>query len=488
MADKRAERMMEEVLKLPGNDNCADCHAPAPRWASVNLGIFLCVNCASVHRKLGTHKSRVKSVTLDTWSRDQITAMRTIGNKASNAIYNPNERLHPPPTSSTAEARDSEIERYIRKKYEVGAFKSPSSAKLPPQPTPVNVTKERNGRLAPSIDPWNLKVSRVNSQGEMIGENKRNPELNDVIVRSPVPRKERDLPPLPTGNSISPRPISASLGTGASARPRPARSPSTNTMNLGGQMSDVGVGSSGGSKKEEGLLVDLNGGTSSTLPLQLNNFGTQPQQTQQSMVQGGMHYGMGFQPQAPFQGGQQHFQGSQQFSQGYPPSNQPYLGQMSVEGGMNVMAGSSGSNISNGFNNMNGFNGMNGTNGFPGPHGMNGTGMGMNGMNGMNGGGMGMSAGGMGMNGMNAGGIGMNGGGMGGGFNGYLNPNNVNQSTYPSHNPYLQSNAQGAYQLPSQYPPSNAQGTYQLPSQFPQLSTNVNMGMGMVSGFPNMMR
>lgn len=56
-------------------DLCADCKTRNPRWASHNLGIFiwyvvlppysrailiLCsVNCASVHRKIGTHISKV---------------------------------------------------------------------------------------------------------------------------------------------------------------------------------------------------------------------------------------------------------------------------------------------------------------------------------------------------------------------------------------------------------------------------------------------
>ncbi len=49
---------------LPTIETCADCHSPSPRWASVNLGIFLCINCASIHRMLGTHKSRVYALLL----------------------------------------------------------------------------------------------------------------------------------------------------------------------------------------------------------------------------------------------------------------------------------------------------------------------------------------------------------------------------------------------------------------------------------------
>lgn len=47
-----------------------------PRWASWNLGVFLCIRCAGIHRKLGTHISRVKSVNLDKWTDEQILVLR----------------------------------------------------------------------------------------------------------------------------------------------------------------------------------------------------------------------------------------------------------------------------------------------------------------------------------------------------------------------------------------------------------------------------
>lgn len=43
-----------------------------PRWASSNLGIFFCIRCSGIHRNLGVHISKVRSVNLDTWTADQI--------------------------------------------------------------------------------------------------------------------------------------------------------------------------------------------------------------------------------------------------------------------------------------------------------------------------------------------------------------------------------------------------------------------------------
>ncbi|KAK6921341.1 Arf GTPase activating protein, partial [Dillenia turbinata] len=50
--DKHA-KILEGLLKLPSNRECADCRNKAPRWASVNLGIFICMQCSGIHRSLG---------------------------------------------------------------------------------------------------------------------------------------------------------------------------------------------------------------------------------------------------------------------------------------------------------------------------------------------------------------------------------------------------------------------------------------------------
>lgn len=39
---------------------------------SWQLGIFLCMRCATIHRKLGTHVSKVKSLSMDSWTNEQV--------------------------------------------------------------------------------------------------------------------------------------------------------------------------------------------------------------------------------------------------------------------------------------------------------------------------------------------------------------------------------------------------------------------------------
>ncbi|KAJ6925746.1 ADP-ribosylation factor GTPase-activating protein AGD5-like isoform X1 [Populus alba x Populus x berolinensis] len=41
-------KILESLLKLPENRECADCKSKGPRWASVNLGIFICMQCSAM--------------------------------------------------------------------------------------------------------------------------------------------------------------------------------------------------------------------------------------------------------------------------------------------------------------------------------------------------------------------------------------------------------------------------------------------------------
>ncbi|KAK8125567.1 uncharacterized protein PG998_001326 [Apiospora kogelbergensis] len=112
----RNEKALQDLMQsVPGNKLCADCGSGNPGWASWSLGIFLCMRCASIHRKLGTHISKVKSLSMDGWTNDQVDNMKKVGNVVSNKIYNPQNKK--PPVPIDADEADSAMERFIRSKY-----------------------------------------------------------------------------------------------------------------------------------------------------------------------------------------------------------------------------------------------------------------------------------------------------------------------------------------------------------------------------------
>lgn len=85
----KSEKPIDVLRRVIGNDKCADCGAPEPDWASLNLGVLVCIECSGVHRNLGVHISKVRSLTLDVkvWEPSVITLFQSLGNTFANSVW-----------------------------------------------------------------------------------------------------------------------------------------------------------------------------------------------------------------------------------------------------------------------------------------------------------------------------------------------------------------------------------------------------------------
>uniref|UniRef100_A0A4W3I0C4 Arf-GAP with coiled-coil, ANK repeat and PH domain-containing protein n=1 Tax=Callorhinchus milii TaxID=7868 RepID=A0A4W3I0C4_CALMI len=91
----KGENALQRVECIAGNGNCCDCGESDPRWASINIGITLCIECSGIHRSLGVHFSKVRSLTLDSWEPELLKVMCELGNNVINRIYEAGvEELH----------------------------------------------------------------------------------------------------------------------------------------------------------------------------------------------------------------------------------------------------------------------------------------------------------------------------------------------------------------------------------------------------------
>ncbi|KAM5351679.1 hypothetical protein ACJ41O_004402 [Fusarium nematophilum] len=129
--DENPDKLLQMVRDSDqGNMWCADCSSGSKvEWVSINLGIILCIECSGIHRSLGTHISKVRSLTLDikSFTVDIVELLLLIGNRVSNMVWEArlDQSLKP-----TGQASREQRLRFITAKYVDKAYVEPISPTL----------------------------------------------------------------------------------------------------------------------------------------------------------------------------------------------------------------------------------------------------------------------------------------------------------------------------------------------------------------------
>ncbi|KAI2472825.1 ArfGap-domain-containing protein [Annulohypoxylon bovei var. microspora] len=233
---------IKSLLKLDANKICADCKRNKhPRWASWNLGVFVCIRCSGIHRGMGTHISRVKSVDLDSWTDEQLQSILSWGNARANKYWESKLAAGHVPS-------EAKIENFIRTKYELkrwvmdGPMPDPASLDVDgDDDVPLSIVKEKQ-----SIDrKESIRKSSVGHQtgsrgavppppqADLIGGDDIPPRASTAgPASSQVPPKSAPAPP----KAVNPKDSLLGLdflGEAPAAPPRPAST--TNAGGVGGQ-------------------------------------------------------------------------------------------------------------------------------------------------------------------------------------------------------------------------------------------------------------
>ncbi|XP_014402841.1 PREDICTED: stromal membrane-associated protein 1 isoform X7 [Myotis brandtii] len=166
----------------------------SPRWASWNIGVFICIRCAGIHRNLGVHISRVKSVNLDQWTPEQIQCMQDMGNTKARLLYEANlpENFRRPQT-------DQAVEFFIRDKYEKKKYYDKNAIAV------TNISSS-DAPLQPLVASPSLQAAVEKSKLEKEKEKKKEEKKREK-------EPEKPAKPLTTEKGTSSVPAAATVST-----------------------------------------------------------------------------------------------------------------------------------------------------------------------------------------------------------------------------------------------------------------------------------
>ncbi|KAJ2884035.1 hypothetical protein H4R27_002381 [Coemansia aciculifera] len=124
-ARRRRRLSVAELLPMlqagdEANEYCADCGTRQPEWCSLNLGCLLCIECSGIHRSLGTHISKVRSLTLDVTSFTPVTIamMLATGNPLNALVFERQDGSGHPGPDSSRQMRQQHIEaKYVERRF-----------------------------------------------------------------------------------------------------------------------------------------------------------------------------------------------------------------------------------------------------------------------------------------------------------------------------------------------------------------------------------
>jgi hypothetical protein len=134
--EKKHLAELGRIRRMPDNQYCADCGDHNTVWASVNLGVFLCLRCGTHHRHMGTHVSRTKGcMGTYLWGPDEIANMKKIGNARARQMYGGDTQR------PNKNASDDEMFRYIVDKYMHKKFQPDHTAVVAPS-TPTTTSQK----------------------------------------------------------------------------------------------------------------------------------------------------------------------------------------------------------------------------------------------------------------------------------------------------------------------------------------------------------
>jgi len=123
------EKLRKMLFKIKAshesNNKCADCDSIGTLAVDIKFGCFLCMRCSGIHRSFGTSVCRIRMLSLDKFTKDDIDFIDSV---KSNAYFNSKYEATTQ-HKITGNTNDEHAKTYIQEKYiEKRYYKEPKKA------------------------------------------------------------------------------------------------------------------------------------------------------------------------------------------------------------------------------------------------------------------------------------------------------------------------------------------------------------------------
>nr|XP_025732176.1 arf-GAP with coiled-coil, ANK repeat and PH domain-containing protein 2 isoform X2 [Callorhinus ursinus] len=189
----KGESALQRVQCIPGNASCCDCGLADPRWASINLGITLCIECSGIHRSLGVHFSKVRSLTLDTWEPELLKLMCELGNDVINRVYE--AKVEKMGIKKPQPGQRQEKEAYIKAKYVERKFVDKYSISSSP-------SEQEKRMISKSCEEKRLSISKLGPSDQVRVPPQSSVKSNDSGIQQSSDDGRESLPSTVSANSL----------------------------------------------------------------------------------------------------------------------------------------------------------------------------------------------------------------------------------------------------------------------------------------------